>query len=115
MDIGQKLKEANPLIKIVVVGPAASPIISRGLAGQHYIPRIDLDFLPTLLDLNSIDFVIQATEQQVTTMKAKLAKKEGLFAVISSGANVFAAIKAGIALGINNQVLTISPGRRAPI
>ena len=48
-------------------------------------------------------------------MKAKLAKKEGLFAVISSGANVFAAIKAGIALGINNQVLTISPGRGAPI
>ena len=43
-------------------------------------------------------------------MKAKLAKKEGLFVVISSGANVFAAMKAGVALGINNQVLTISPG-----
>jgi len=68
-----------------------------------------------LLDLNSIDFEIQATGQQVTTMKAKLAKKEGLFAGISSGANVFEAIKAGVALGINNQVLTISPGRGAPI
>ena len=65
--------------------------------------------------MNSIDFEIQATEQQVTTMKAKLAKKEGLFVGISSGANVFAAIKAGAALGINNQVLTISPGRGAAI
>ena len=115
MDIGQKLKEANPLIKIIAVEPAASPIISRGLAGATRYSNIDLDFLPTLLDLNSIDFVIQATEQQVTTMKAKLANEEGLFAGISSGANVFGSIKPGVALGINNQVLTISPGRGAAI
>ena len=68
-----------------------------------------------MLDLNSIDFVFQATEQQVTTMKAKRAKEEGLFAGISSGANVFAAIKPGVALGKNNQVLTISPGRGTAI
>ena len=59
--------------------------------------------------------MIQATEQQVTTMQAKLAEEEGLFVGIPSGTNVFAAIKAGVALGINNQVLTISPGRGAAI
>ena len=44
-------------------------------------------------------------------MKTKLAKEEGLLVGVSSGANIFATIKTGLALGINKQVLTIAPDR----
>ena len=44
-------------------------------------------------------------------MKTKLAKEEGLLVGVSSGPNVFAAIKTGLALGINKLVLTIAPDR----
>ena len=111
MGIGQKLKEINPLVKIIAVEPAASPIISGGNPGQHGIPGIGPNFLPPLLDLNSIDSVIQVTEQQARTMTTKLTKEEGLLVGVSSGANVFAAIKTGLALGINGRVLTIAPDR----
>ena len=111
MGIGQKLKETNPLVKMIAVEPAASPIIRGGNPGQHGIPGIGPNFLPPLLDLNSIDSVIQVTEQHARTMTTKLAKEEGLLVGVSSGANVFAAIKTGLALGINKRVLTIASDR----
>jgi len=53
--VGRYLKERNPAIRIVGVEPAASPLLTEGHSGPHPLQGIGSNFVPVILDLNTVD------------------------------------------------------------
>ena len=91
--VGKKLKEHNPNVKIIAVEPFDSPYLSKGIAGPHKIQGIGAGFKPDILDLDVVDEIITVKNEDAINTAKLLAKKEGILAGISAGANMFAAIK----------------------
>ncbi len=91
--IAEVLKEKKPQFKAVAVEPADSPVLSGGKAGSHKIQGIGAGFIPDVLNQNIIDQIIKVTNEQAIECTGRLAKEEGIFAGVSSGAAVHAAIQ----------------------
>ncbi len=87
------LKEKIPSIKVVVVEPAASPVLSGGSPGHHKIEGIGEGFIPDVLDTSLYDEVVTVSDDDAMAMSRRMAKEEGILAGISSGANVWASLK----------------------
>ena len=107
--VGEALKAANPDTLVVAVEPAASPLLQEGAPGNHGIPGLGPDFIPPILNLDVIDEVIGVTDEDAYYMTFRLAREEGLMVGISSGANVFAALRIAERLGPGKTVVTILP------
>lgn len=107
--VGEVLKSKNPNIKIIAVEPAASAVISGSKPGPHKIQGIGAGFIPEVLNTKIIDEIVTVTDNDAFQTAKNLAKKEGLFVGISSGAAAFAAIKIAKVLGKNKSVVTIFP------
>ena len=91
--VGEVLKSRKPSVKTVAVEPANSPVLSGGKAGPHMIQGIGAGFVPDVFDRKVVDEVLQVTNEDAFDMARRLAKEEGIFAGISSGAATVAAIK----------------------
>lgn len=87
------LKEKIPSLISVGVEPAGSPFVSEGKKGPHKIQGIGAGFKPSVLDLSYVDRVETATDEDAYEFARLLARKEGLFCGISSGANVAISVK----------------------
>ncbi|GBD10445.1 Cysteine synthase [bacterium HR23] len=107
--VGQCLRAHNPGVRIVAVEPARSPLLSKGRTGDHGIPGLGPDFIPPILDRSLIDEVIGVTDEEAIRTMGRLAREEGLLVGISSGANVFGALRVAQALGPGKRVVTILP------
>lgn len=90
--VGEYLKDKNPNIQIVAVEPAASPLLSKGLAGSHGLQGIGANFVPGVLNTKIYDEILPVTEEQAYAAGRLLAGTEGILAGISSGAALHAAI-----------------------
>ena len=88
---GRYLKEKDPRIKIIAVEPASSPVLSGGEAGPHGLQGIGAGFVPKALDAQLIDAVVRVRDEDAYAMGRRLAREEGVFAGITSGAAVHAA------------------------
>ena len=109
--IGRALKKAFPMIEIVAVEPASSPLITEGRAGAHKIQGIGANFIPASLDRTVISrYMTVSDDDAINTAKA-LALEEGLFSGISTGANVFAALQTAKTLPRGSVVVTVQPDR----
>ncbi|WP_324652920.1 cysteine synthase A [Georgenia sp. H159] len=91
--VGQVLRERKPDVKIIAVEPAESPILNGGQPGPHKIQGIGANFVPEILDTSVYDEVIDVNIDQSTEVARRLAAEEGIFAGISSGAAVHAALQ----------------------
>ena len=91
--IAEVLKEKNPDFKAVAVEPASSPVLSGGQPGPHKIQGIGAGFVPDVLRKDLIDEIIKVTDENAAKTLLKLARKEGIFAGISSGAATWAALE----------------------
>ena len=91
--IAKKLKEYNSNIKVIGVEPFSSPYLTKKTSGIHKIQGIGAGFCPSILNLTLIDEIITDKDEDAINMTVEFAKKEGIFAGISAGANVFAAIE----------------------
>ena len=91
---GRYLREMNPAIHIIAVEPADSPVLSGGSPGPHAIQGIGAGFVPSLLDTSVYDEVRTAGKDEAFHMARLLARKEGIFCGISSGAALAKAVEA---------------------
>lgn len=89
--VGKYLKAQNPNVKVVVVEPADSPVLSQGKAGPHKIQGIGANFVPEILDTSIYDEIITVHHEDAFAMGKAMAHKEGILVGISSGAALFAA------------------------
>lgn len=91
--IAEVIKKRKPSFKAIAVEPTNSPVLSGGEPGSHKIQGIGAGFVPDVLNRNIIDEIIKVTNEEAMIYARRLAKEEGIFAGISSGAAVWAAIK----------------------
>ncbi len=91
--IGRSLKDSGSKGKVIGVEPAESPLITEGHAGPHKIQGIGANFIPDNYDPAAIEQVVTVKGDDAVATSVRLAKEEGIFAGISSGAAVFAALQ----------------------
>jgi cysteine synthase A len=89
--VGQVLKERKPDVKIVGVEPLESPILNGGQPGPHKIQGIGANFVPSILDREVYDEIIDVNIDQAVATARRLGVEEGILGGISSGATVYAA------------------------
>lgn len=106
--VGKYLKEKNPNIKVVAVEPEGSPVISKNKKGSHKIQGIGAGFIPKNYNENVVDEVMTITDEESYKGVRIMAQKEGILVGISSGANVYAALKL-CEMYPDKKIVTVAP------
>ena len=107
--VGRFLKERDSRIAVIAVEPARSPVLSGGVRGQHQFQGMGPGFVPPNFDWSVVDRVIQAREEDAFPLARRLAREEGVFVGMSSGAIAWASILVAGELGVGKRVATIAP------
>lgn len=102
------LRAAPNPVRIVVLEPAESPIISRGAAGAHHVEGTGIGIVPPLLTSEVYDDVRTVAEQDARETARRLTREEGIFAGTSTGLNVRAALDLARELGPGHTVVTVA-------
>lgn len=106
--VGQVLKERlNGGVRVVAVEPEASPVISGGEAGPNKIQGIGAGFVPGNYNARIVDEVVRVEYDDALQMSRRLAREEGIFCGISSGAITWAARNLAAELGAGKRVVSI--------
>lgn len=108
MGVAEVLKAKNPNVRVVVVEPAESPMISRGVAGEHHIEGIGVGMMPPLLRKDLYDEVVAVKEKDAMEMARRLAREEGVFSGTSTGANVAASLELAKKIKKGSRVVTVA-------
>ncbi len=108
--VGSFLKAKNPNIRIVAVEPAASPVLSSGIAGAHQLQGIGAGFVPEVLDTGVVDEIIAVTHEDAFETGREIGRREGVLVGISSGAAAWAAMElAKRPENVGKSILVILP------
>jgi len=91
--VGGMLRERKPDALVVAVEPATSPVLSGGAPGPHKIQGIGAGFVPEVLDRSLIAETIGVSDEDALETARIAAKREGVLAGISAGANIKAALE----------------------
>jgi cysteine synthase A len=91
--VAEFLKSQNPKVQIVAVEPFNSPLLSGGIPGKHKIQGLNAGFIAKTTNISIIDQVIKVKDEDAFETAIKLARMEGLFVGISSGAAAWGAVE----------------------
>ncbi len=91
--VTEVLKKRKKGFKAIAVEPASSPVLSGGPRGSHRIQGIGAGFIPGVLKLEIVDEIVKVKDEDAGTTARRLAREEGLFVGISSGAAAWAALE----------------------
>ena len=105
--IVEGLRRRTDRVRAVAVEPAESAVLSGGPAGGHKIDGIGAGFVVPLWKDGIADAIDRVSTEDAMAMAFRLAREEGLFAGMSTGANVVAALRLADALGPGATIVTI--------
>ena len=88
---GDALKKHNPAVKVVAVEPASSAVLSGQPSGAHKIQGIGAGFVPKNFNAEVVDEILPVANEDAFAAARAIAKEEGIFVGISSGAALHAA------------------------
>lgn len=91
--VARFLKQEKADVKVIGVEPASSPFLTKGSTGKHKIQGIGAGFRPSILELERLDEVVTVSDEDAVLWMRHLARAEGIFSGISSGAALAAAVE----------------------
>ena len=106
--VARYIKEKNPKALAIAVEPQGS-ILQGGAPGKHKTEGIGVSFLPKTWDPDLADKIIMVSDDAAFSTVCDLARKEGVLAGSSGGANVHAALQVAAQLGPGKRVITVIP------
>ncbi|PWW06248.1 cysteine synthase [Paenibacillus cellulosilyticus] len=106
---GEVLRQQYPHIHIAAVEPLASPVLSGGAPGLHKIQGIGAGFVPSILNTDIYDEIIQVSNEDAFQAARTAAKEEGILGGISSGAAIHASLQLAARLGTGKRIVAIIP------
>lgn len=110
MGVGRYLRRNGNTVHIHALEPANSPTLRTGhKVGQHRIQGISDEFIPSIVNLDELDPVVDVWDGDAILMAQALCHTLGLAVGISSGANVIGAMKLVEELGDDATVVTVLP------
>ncbi len=106
---GEVLRQHLPDLRVVVVEPKGSPVLSGGKPGPHKLVGTSPGFVPAVLNTDIYDEIIQVSDEDAIAMTRAIAAQEGILVGPSSGATIWTAIQEARRLGAGKRVLCIAP------
>ena len=107
--VGQVLKARYPECIVVAAEPENAAILSGGRLGHHIQQGIGDGLIPDVLDCKVVDQIVIVSDQDALHTARLLARQEGMFVGVSSGTNVWAAMKIAEKLGPGKTIATLLP------
>lgn len=106
---GEALREQLPELRVVVVEPQGSPVLSGGKPGPHKLVGTSPGFVPAILNTGIYNEIVQVSDEDALDMVRRLASTEGILIGPSGGAAVWTALQEARRLGPGKRVLCIAP------
>lgn len=91
--VAEVLKEKFPTLQVFAVEPVLSPVLSGGSPAPHPLQGIGAGFVPAILNTKILDGIIQVEKDEAFLFAKRIAKEEGIFVGISTGASLAALSK----------------------
>jgi len=107
--VGEVLKKELGKILIVAVEPIESTVLKGGPHGPHKIQGIGAGMIPAIYNPKVVDRIIDVVHEDAVNVARRLAKEEGIFVGISSGAIAWSAIEIAKELGPGKRVVAVLP------
>src|SRR3954447_10599714 len=102
------LKPVWPNLKVFAVEPALAPLLSGGKPGPHPIQGLGANFVPSILNTEILDGIIDVDANEAKEMARRAAREEGLLIGISSGAALAGVAQKLPELGDKPRILTFN-------
>ncbi|MNW38789.1 Cysteine synthase [compost metagenome] len=106
---GEELRKTLPELRVLVVEPKGSPVLSGGVPGPHKLVGTSPGFIPSILNRSVYDEIVQVSDEDALNTVRLLARKQGILVGPSSGASVWTALQEAKRLGAGKRVLCIAP------
>lgn len=106
--VAEVLKEQFPNLKVFAVEPELSPVLSGGAPSPHPLQGIGAGFVPTILNTKILDGIITVSKDEAFQYAQRIAKEEGIFTGVSTGASLAAVAKKLSEIPENAVVLTFN-------
>ncbi|MDQ0196342.1 cysteine synthase A [Paenibacillus wynnii] len=106
---GEVLRQNLPQIRILVVEPQGSPVLSGGEPGPHKLVGTSPGFVPAILNTSVYDEIIQVSDQDALDTVRAMAAHEGILIGPSGGAAVWTALQEARRIGPGKKILCIAP------
>ena len=106
--VAEILKAKFPNLKVLAVEPELSPVLSGGAPGPHPLQGLGAGFIPAILNTEILDGVIQVSKDEAFAYTQRIAKEEGIFVGVSTGAALAAVAKKLADIPKGSTVLTFN-------
>jgi cysteine synthase A len=106
---GEVIKAARPEVRIVATEPAGASLLGGKEWKPHKIQGWTPDFIPDVLNPEVFDQLLPVTDDEGKATALRLAREEGIFVGISSGATLAAALKVAEQAEAGSVILAMLP------